>query len=209
MNILDIELEAWHTIVLSLNWLAIIIILTAIVVGVWVLKKYIKFVSMKSINIDEVNLGIGNSSVKLTYSKKDQEIAYKLWVEMSTRKIGMCFDTENDVIKEVYDSWYEFFKTARELLKEIPINRILYSRDLIKLTENILNLGLRPHLTKWQAKYRKWYDEAVKNNERSPQDIQREYPEYTALVEDLVLTNKIMIEYKDLMKKIAFEGDEC
>lgn len=33
-----------------------------------------------------------------------------------------------------------------------------YKIDLIKLTERVLNVGLRPHLTKWQAKYRKWYN---------------------------------------------------
>ena len=45
-----------------------------------------------------------------------------------------------------------------------------------------------------------------KNNKKSetPQEIQKRYPEYSVLVEDLVLTNKRMIEYKDLMGKIAF-----
>ena len=39
-------------------------------------------------------------------------------MELSTRKIAIPFDIENDVIDEVYDSWYNFFSTARELLKE-------------------------------------------------------------------------------------------
>ena len=45
-----------------------------------------------------------------------------------------------------------------------------------------------------------------KNNKKSetPQEIQKRYPEYSVLVEDLVLTNKRMIEYKDLMGKKAF-----
>ena len=149
-----------------------------------------------------------NSSVKLKYNRKDQEVAYKLWVELSTRKIGLPFDQENDVITEVYNSWYDFFKIARELLKDIPASRLPYSNDLIKLTERVLNVGLRPHLTKWQAKYRKWYNNEFikKNNKKSetPQEIQKRYPEYSVLVEDLVLTNKRMIEYKDLMGKIAF-----
>ena len=99
-----------------------------------------------------------HSSVKLKYNRKDQEVAYKLWVELSTRKIGLPFDQENDVITEVYNSWYDFFKIARELLKDIPASRLPYSNDLIKLTERVLNVGLRPHLTKWQAKYRQWYN---------------------------------------------------
>ena len=129
-------------------------------------------------------------------------------MELSTRKIGLRFDKENDVIKEVYDSWYTFFETARELLKDIPGNRILYSGDLIELTEKVLNIGLRPHLTKWQAKYRRWYEEELKRDSGTPQDIQKKYPEYNALVEDLLETNEKMIEYKKLMKRIAF-GSEC
>ena len=114
----------------------------------------------------------------------------------------------DDVIKEVYDSWYKFFETARELLKDIPGNRIPYSGDLIELTEKVLNIGLRPHLTKWQAKYRRWYEEELKRDSGTPQDIQKKYPEYDALVEDLIETNEKMIEYKKLMKRIVF-GSEC
>lgn len=119
-------------------------------------------------------MGIGDSSVKLTYNKKDQAIAYKLWVELSTRKIGLMFDKEYDVITEVYNSWYEFFKIARELLKDIPASRLPYSNDLIVLTEKVLNKGLRPHLTTWQAKYRKWYEKNCSTILKIPHRISRE-----------------------------------
>lgn len=208
MNIIDIGLDGWSTIVFKFNWLAVVITLVLVLVISFLMKQCFNYVNKKSVTIDEVNLGIGNSSVKFSYSKKDQEIAYKIWVELSTRKIGLRFDKENDVIKEVYDSWYKFFETARELLKDIPGNRIPYSGDLIELTEKVLNIGLRPHLTKWQAKYRRWYEEELKRDSGTPQDIQKKYPEYGALVEDLIETNEKMIEYKKLMKRIAF-GSEC
>lgn len=208
MDIIDLELDGWGTFVFRVNWLAVVITLVLIWGISFLMKQCLKYVNKKSLTIDEVNLGIGNSSVKISYSKKDQEIAYKIWVELSTRKIGLRFDKENDVIKEVYDSWYTFFETARELLKDIPGNRIPYSGDLIELTEKVLNIGLRPHLTKWQAKYRRWYEEELKRDSGTPQDIQKKYPEYNALVEDLLETNEKMIEYKKLMKRIAF-GSEC
>lgn len=208
MDIIDLELDGWSTFVFRVNWLAVVIALVLIWGISFLMKQCLKYVNKKSLTIDEVNLGIGNSSVKISYSKKDQEIAYKIWVELSTRKIGLRFDKENDVIKEVYDSWYTFFETARELLKDIPGNRIPYSGDLIELTEKVLNIGLRPHLTKWQAKYRRWYEEELKRGSGTPQDIQKKYPEYNALVEDLLETNEKMIEYKKLMKRIAF-GSEC
>lgn len=206
MEIFGVEFESWNTILLRLNWFAIVLSLVIIFVVSWIYSAVNQHINKKSITIDEINLGIGDSSVKLTYNKKDQEIAYKLWVELSTRKIGLLFDKEHDVITEVYNSWYEFFKIARELLKDIPASRLPYSNDLIELTEKVLNKGLRPHLTTWQAKYRKWYEKELDSNtEDSPQELQRKYPHYDELVDDLIKTNKRMIEYKNLMKKIAFQ----
>lgn len=205
MEILGVEFESWNVVHLRLNWFAIILLFVIIFIISLIYIVINNYINRKSITIDEVNLGIGDSNIKLTYNKKDQEIAYKLWVELSTRKIGMIFDKEHDVITEVYNSWYEFFKIARELLKDIPASRLSYSNDLIDLTEKVLNKGLRPHLTIWQAKYRKWYENKLVNNTKdTPQELQRKYPHYAELVNDLINTNKRMIEYKKLMKKIAF-----
>ena len=202
MEVFGIEFESWNTVLLRLNWFAIIVLIVITYIVALIIKRCL---GRKSITVDEINLGIGDSSIKLIYNKKDQEIAYKLWVELSTRKIGLPFEREYDVIAEVYDSWYEFFKIARELIKEVPASRLPYSNDLIELTEKVLNNGLRPHLTIWQAKYRKWYvDELANETKDSPQEIQQKYPYYDDLVEDLIATNKRMIEYKKLMKKIAF-----
>ncbi|WP_302133509.1 hypothetical protein [Thomasclavelia spiroformis] len=206
MNILDFTFDNWYTLVLKLNWLAVIIIIVLVFAMVSLWDKCIKYTVKKSLMVDEVSLGIGNSQVKLKYNKKDQEIAYKLWVELSTRKIGLDFDPENDVVFEVYDSWYNFFTVARELMKEIPVERLKYSPELIELIETVLNKGLRPHLTIWQAKYRKWYNENVHNNVgKTPQQIQEMYPHYKELKKDLIDTNKRLIEYKKLMERIAFE----
>lgn len=208
MQIFDIEFENWSTILLRFNWFTIILALGIALIISLIYKSISQRINKKSITIDEINLGIGDSSIKLTYNKKDQEIAYKLWVELSTRKIGLPFDMENDVIIEVYNSWYEFFKIARELLKEVPVTRLPYSNELIILTDNVLNKGLRPHLTKWQAKYRKWYENALSvYQEDSPQELQKKYPCYDELIKDLLNTNKRMIEYKKLMKKIAFDEE--
>ena len=208
MNIFNVGLESWTIIYVKLNWVAVIILVIAILIVSFMIKKCANIAKKHSITIDEVNLGIGDTSVKLVYNKKDQEIAYKLWVELSTRKIGLPFDQENDVISEIYNSWYDFFKIARELLKEIPVSRLPYSNDLIKLTEKVLNTGLRPHLTMWQAKFRKWYGDSINDNdnkEKTPQQIQMMYPDYEELKKNLIETNTRMIEYKKLMERIAFE----
>jgi len=124
-------------------------------------------------------------------------------VEMSTRKIGLLFDTEKDVIVEVYDSWYSFFGIARDLIKSIPITKVLgnaSTNELVRVSVEVLNLGLRPHLTSWQAKFRKWYENEIskpENAQLSPQEIQRKYPQYTDLVEDLIKINRQLVLYKE------------
>lgn len=205
MDIFSFEFENWHSILLRVNWIAIIILIALIVVVSLIIKKLIPILNKKSIIIDEVELGIGNSKVAIKFEQKDREIAYKLWIEMSTRKITIPFDEQNDVVIEVYNSWYNFFNIARELIKTIPADRIQHSKELIILTERVLNEGLRPHLTKWQAKFRHWYNEEIKNSHnKSPQEVQQGYKDYALVIEDIKKTNEILINYNNLMKKIAF-----
>lgn len=190
---------------ISINWIVLLILVLIIVAIVLIIKKGNFKFRKKSIAINEVVLGIGSNTVALDFDQKDKAVAYKIWVELSTRKIGIPFDKENDVIVEIYDSWYEFFTITRELLKEIPSNRINGAMELIELSEKVLNEGLRPHLTKWQAKYRRWYNDALNNDkEKTPQEIQKEFEKYDILIEDIVKTNNQMIEYKNLMHNIAF-----
>jgi len=124
---------------------------------------------------------------------------------MTTRKIGIPFDEENDVIIEIYDSWYKFFQLTRDAIKDIPVERLKHSKELITLTDKVLNNNFRQHLTKWQARFRKWYSEEAKAHpNKAPQEIQRSFKDYDLLTEDLIHTNEIMIKYSELMKDIAF-----
>lgn len=206
MNIIELEFEDCFTVLLRINWLVFVISLILASFVPIAFKRINNSLNKKSMEIKDFDLGIGNSTIKLSYNKKDQEVAYKLWVELSTRKIGIPFDEEHDVIVQVYDSWYEFFKIAREILKEIPAERIPYSNELINLSEQVLNEGLRPHLTKWQAKFRSWYkNESNTTNNISPQELQKKFPDIDQLVSDLKNTNNHMIEYKRLMGEIAFK----
>lgn len=140
--------------------------------------------------VQGADIGIGSTIINFKPNKKDKEIAYKLWIELSTRKLGIPLDFENDVIYEVYNSWYEFFKITRNSLKEFPVSKLNNesSKDIIYISIGVLNGELRTHLTKWQAKFRRWYElERDKdiNSDKSPQEIQEEFPEYDELCEDL------------------------
>ncbi|MCG8668929.1 MAG: hypothetical protein MI867_05915 [Pseudomonadales bacterium] len=158
--------------------------------------------------IDEAEFGLGNQKIKVKPNVIDKQIAYKIWVELSTRKIGLPIDLENDVISEVYDSWYSFFGVTRELIKEVPVSRFRRSDTdkIIRLSIEVLNTGVRPHLTSWQAKFRRWYEKecsSSSNDSLSPQEIQKKFPQYTELSSDLEAINKNLIKYREKLHQIV------
>lgn len=105
----------------------------------------------KTFEINEAEFGLGDQKIKLSPNVTDQQIAYKIWVELSTRKIGIPIDTANDVISEIYDSWFNFFSVTRELIKDVPVQKFRRkdTEQIVRLSIEVLNQGIRPHLTLW------------------------------------------------------------
>lgn len=186
------------------------VLLVLLLVGIVAFLIYLRRRSLKYAGwlvLDaEVQLG-GIGKVRIRPSHEDVQIAHKAWVELVTRKAGIPFDEEHDVIVEVYDSWHDLFKEMRDLAKELPAEKLRNSKDtqeLVRLLVDALNLGLRPHLTKWQAKFRHWYASAIeKSDGKSPQQIQKEYPYYRELVDELKKVNKQIVDYAVVIKQIA------
>ncbi len=155
----------------------------------------------------EANLRLGGiGSLKIRPNHDDVQVAHRAWVELATRKAGLPLDRENDVIVEIYDSWYELFGEMRRLAEEFPAQKLRAddTRKVVDLIVEALNRGLRPHLTRWQARFRRWYDQAaMANPDMSPQEVQRLYPHYEELVTDLERVNGELLEYIDLLKALA------
>jgi hypothetical protein len=153
----------------------------------------------KFIGISDINA----FSVTIKVNMKNIDIAYMMFVQLRTRKIGVKFDDEYDVISEVYDSWYSAFQSIRELL--MGIRPTPNNKELIDVGNKVLNIGMRPHLTKWQAKFRKWYTlelEKEENNKLTPQELQRKYPEYDQLISDLKSSQDQILELIDKLEAI-------
>lgn len=155
----------------------------------------------KTFEIDQAEFGLGTQRIKLSPNITDQQIAYKIWVELSTRKIGIPIDTTNDVVAEIYDSWFNFFSVTRELIKDVPVQKFRRTdtEQIIRLSIEVLNQGIRPHLTQWQARFRRWYENQLKiesNTAVHPQDIQKQFPQFSELERDLLEVNQRLINYR-------------
>ena len=165
---------------------------------------------LKSFEISEVELGIGAGKITLKPNEADRQVAYQIWVELSTRKIGLPIDLQNDVVAEVYDSWHQFFTVTRELIKSVPVSRAAddSTRKIINLSIEVLNEGLRPHLTLWQARFRTWYEQQLKTSTGAyvePQDLQAKFPRFAELGADLSRVNKHLIAYRAAMRRIVYD----
>lgn len=164
----------------------------------------------ESFEIDEMELGIGDQKLTLRPNYEDLQVAYRMWVELKTRKIGLPIDERHDVIVEVYASWYEFFKIARELIKSVPVRKLRQhdsTQTLVALSLRVLNDGLRPHLTQWQARYRSWIARASAedpNRMLTPQELQQKYPQYQELLADMRAVNRRLVYYTGLLEKMVY-----
>jgi len=187
--------------------LSILIGLTLLLVVVRLWRANI-FGLMRRFEIDSAEIGLGDQKFTLHPNLTDMQIAYKIWVELSTRKIGLPIDLGNDVVADIYDSWYTFFSVTRELIKDVPVSRFRRkdTERIIWLSIEVLNTGLRPHLTKWQARFRRWYEHELTKSEHAqlhPQDIQKGFPQFDELANDIALVNKRLINYRRTMYEIV------
>lgn len=186
-----------------------LIAVAIIVFLVWFGFKYAAARRLGDFEIDGAELGFGDHKISFKPNDTDRQIAYSIWVELSTRKIGLPIEIEDDVISEVYDSWYSFFAVTRELIKDIPVSKVRgdSTGKIIDLSIEVLNEGLRPHLTKWQARFRHWYEAQLeKKDDVSPQDLQKKFPEYDALCADLLAVNNRLIKYRMKMIELVRGG---
>ncbi len=153
----------------------------------------------------KIDLG-GIGEVELHPSHEDVQIAHQIWTELVTRKAAIPVDPDNDVIVEIYDSWYALFGRVRQLISSVPAEIVRHdsTQKLINIAIGTLNNGLRPHLTKWQARFRHW--SAVHSEEYkglAPQERQKHFPEYKELISEMRAVNKQLIQYADQLKKIV------
>jgi hypothetical protein len=204
--------SSWE-ITFSAHWLVGATILALILIAIawkWMFKGY----SLKRFEIDQAEIGIGNSKFSFRPNLTDRQVAYAIWVELSTRKIGLPIDLKHDVIVEIYDSWYNFFSVTRDLIKSIPVIQLKHSgtQAIVKLSIEVLNEGLRPHLTEWQARFRAWYVREVKRYEAAegtqvldPQQIQEKFPKFTELQTDLQRVNDALIKYRRKMRELVMK----
>jgi hypothetical protein len=194
------------SITIESDWLLLIIVIAIILIAYFIRKPFIKRYFWKELEIEI------SGSPKITYkvARNDENlfIANRIYIELTTRKAAIPIDESNDVIEEVYNSWYKLFGIIRDEIKSLP-GRYLREHDptsaLIGLTSKILNDALRPHSTLYQARFRKWLEDARKDSkyaQLTPQELQKKYPDYDNLIKSMKEVNITLIDYANELYKL-------
>jgi len=166
------------------------------------------FLRRRRFYVSSVTLALPFRLGNISYQTSDENriLAWRLYVHLKTRKAALPFDNDNDVVVEVYDSLYELFQITRDLLCSVPIRNLQREQSLADLILRVQNDGLRPHLTKWQAPFRRWWTKAIElpeNYARPPQEIQRQFPAYDELVSDLQRMNTEVAKFAEELLRIV------
>jgi hypothetical protein len=182
MDLLRVHIQDDYSLALEVS---AIVVGLVIVLGVLALWRWRRRAS-KRFSVVSLNVALGGvGSAELRPSIEDVEVAHKIWTELVTRKAA------------VYDSWYALFGRVRELIAQLPpalVRNDASTQELIRIATQSLNSGLRPHLTKWQARFRNWYAaQDAQLATKAPQDVQRQFPEYDELMQDLRRVNDQLI----------------
>lgn len=201
MEVFKVYFDEKYNFVLQISvWLILLLVLLFIVYFYWIKNKF-------RYDLVKVDINLGNvGKAEFRPNKNDLQIAHKIWTELVTRKAAIPIDKDHDVIEEIYNSWYAMFQKVREFISDIPADLIRSNKstkEIVRIATQTLNDGLRPHLTRWQARFRTWSESKKdKMMEMTPQEFQQEYPEYNDLIEDLMRVNGQLIQYAQELKKI-------
>ena len=153
-----------------------------------------------------LSLPFGLGNVVYEASDQDRVLAWKMYVQLKTRKAALLFDEEFDIISNVHDSLHDIFAVTRDLLSEIRPYHGETQKNIADFVLRVLNDGIRPHLTQWHAAFRGWWDNAntvTENSRKSPGDLQKEFPQHKELVSDLKRMNDELAKYAEELLEVV------
>ena len=96
---LGFDRQTWG-LVLEANLFVIGAATIAFVLALFVLRRWV-WRRVELFDVEGTELGVGPSKITFKPNYTDRQVAYQVWVELSTRKIGLEIDPEHDVIAEV------------------------------------------------------------------------------------------------------------
>lgn len=161
-------------------------------------------------SVVDFDLPIPGGKCRIARNQGTAQLAHETYIELITRKAALPWDDEHDSIEEIYNSWYELFREARQLARRARADEVRHNEDLARLLQlltAVMNDGLRPHLTRWQSRFRVWLAiERTQAPHVPPADLQRQFPGYSELVVDLKIKSDLLAMFANCLRETAYGG---
>ena len=163
---------------------------------------------MVRLNSLKVELGIpmiGKLEGLWSPDESEQRAAWELYVELATRISVIDITPNSGLLRESLSSLHSLFAITRQVLRTYgpaiarPKRNNVLSLGYIALT--ILNLVLRPFLSKWHPLLADY--EADKPTHISPIDHEKQWEHYWEFFTALKATQIILYEYANLLAEAA------
>lgn len=178
-----------------------------VAVGLWLILKRPWREWRKRWRPVRFRLALFGLEYEIVPDHENAQVAHEAYVELATRKAAVRFDEEHDSIDEIYDSWYALFGQFRLLTRGLSAHEIRVNAELRRLLDllvQVLNDGLRPHLTRRQVPFRTWLAEARRSQPAvATPELQKGFPKYDDLVASLRETNEMLQQLAAGLKEMA------
>ncbi|NYH50435.1 gas vesicle protein [Nocardiopsis arvandica] len=96
------------------------------------------------------------TQMEFTVTRDSQQVAWKIFVEVATRVSTQRMDQDSGRMREALDSLYSLFQALRDLLKTIEPRSRRDEPSVEQLAIGMLNLELRPFLSRWHPELSRW-----------------------------------------------------
>jgi len=148
-----------------------------------------------------VGLPFNLGSIELENDKVQQNAAWALYVELSTRVAVQPLAEDEGILREALTSLYNIFNITRQILREAGPDVAKGPNSLGSIAINVVNKGLRPFLVKWHPLL-KIYEEK-KTLGLSTVEHERTWEHTADLRSELEIVRTQMVIYANALAKIA------
>ncbi len=153
-------------IVSNLDSLSLSIIIGGVVGGVIAGALYLKRQHRSSFALETVTVSVPHfTDMVFVVNNEYRTVAWKLFVETMTRVSTQPLDPQGGHLREALDSLYQLFQSTRALLENMTPTQSNKGTTVELLAIRMLNVELRPYLTKWHPRIPRVVDTSTKIDE--------------------------------------------
>ncbi|PRX22178.1 hypothetical protein CLV67_105355 [Actinoplanes italicus] len=156
----------------------------------------------RSVHLTELTVSIPNmTDLTFAVTPSNEGVAWRLFVESSTRVATQPLDQGSGVIRETLDSLYSLFGSVRAILLEAgPTTTPGATQTVEHLALGMLNGQLRPFLSRWHPRLTTW-------EQSNPDTPESQWPENAACRAELETMRTGLLRYVRGLGELAGVGN--